>query len=180
MNNIWKSKEELKECFERYINIPYSKKLRFYKNIYWNIETNKWNSLVWYYKIVFSSNFITIEDYFNKCNTSNKKNKPKKKRYKIKQEKIKKYRDYINSKERKIKRNEFINKYRNKCQCCKNEFLNWDLSLHHHNYDRVWKELESDLTIVCNECHQNIHYINWKKVKLEEKILRKRFIEISR
>ena len=140
---------------------------------------NKWASINWYYKSIYSNNFIPIEEYYNKKTMPKwKKAKSKKKRYNKKKDSIKNYRVYINSKERKEKRIKFFIKYKFKCQLCKKEFLSKNLNLHHHTYERVWKERNSDFAIVCISCHQKIHFKNWKKIRLNEKDLRERFKEL--
>ena len=96
-----------------------------------------------------------------------------------KEKSIASYRIYINSPEWKQKRLSYIKTYKNKCQCCKIEFLDKDLSLHHHTYKRVWKELKDDLVLVCVQCHNNIHFNNWKKTPMNEKYLRDRFNELK-
>lgn len=76
----------------------------------------KWASLSQYYKSIFSSNFITIEEYVNqKQDRKSIKNKKKARRKQKKEDKIKKYRDYINSTKWKLKRAEFIENCNYKC-----------------------------------------------------------------
>lgn len=178
IRNVYKDVNEFKECYDNLINLWRLKKsLKNYKLKYWNFETNKWSLLFWYYKSIYSNNYVSIEEYFNKRLI--KKSKKKVKRKQIKEKSISNYKIYINSSKWKKKRLSFIKKYKNKCQCCWWEFLDKDLSLHHHTYQRVWKELDNDLALVCINCHNLIHYKNWKKVKLQEKYLRERFKEIK-
>jgi hypothetical protein len=41
-----------------------------------------------------------------------------------------------------------------RCQMCNAEE---NLRVHHNNYDRVFKERLSDLTVLCEECHEDHH-----------------------
>ena len=174
MNITWKDVDEFNEYFDKFID---RKKLKDYRVKYWDISMWKRKSLKVYYKSIYWNNYVSIEKYIkSKPNKTSKTKLKKKNRRKInKENNIKKYRDYINSKERKEKRIKFFRKFRNKCQCCKQEFLDKNLNLHHHTYDRLWKELDSDLVVVCIQCHHDIHFENSKKVRLQEKILRNRF-----
>lgn len=45
---------------------------------------------------------------------------------------------------------------RGACFCC---FRTESLQLHHIDYERIGKELETDLVTVCDSCHQSIHRI---------------------
>jgi len=159
---IWKNMEEFNEFYDIFINTPKRKK----KNCITKISNSRWSSLTAYHR------------YYSWQITTLKKKVKKPKNARDKQAKIK-YKIYIQSKERKDKRIKFINKYKNVCQCCKQEFLNDKLNVHHHTYKRVWEELDSDLTVVCLLCHHDIHFKNNRKVKLNEYELRKRFKEIS-
>ena len=177
---IWKDKEELQEYLNKLSTIVWKKSLKRYKEKFWEIDMRKWASVTQYYKIVFSSKFITIEEYLNnKKEKKSIKSKKKQARKKNKQDSIEFYRKYIKSEKWQYKRVEYFIKYKFRCQCCKKDFIDSFLCLHHHTYDRVWKEKPSDLVVVCKTCHHNIHFKNWKKVRLQEKLLRERFAELK-
>lgn len=165
-----------KEQINNYNNLLIKNRKEYIKK-YWKISLKDFARLSSYCKL---NKKITIEEFYNKWIANNiKSQKLKNKRKLNKENKIQSYKSYIVSDEWKKKRLSFIKKYKNKCQCCKQEYLDKDLSLHHHTYERVWKELDTDLVLVCVKCHSDIHYNNWKKVRLIEKKLRKRFNEIS-
>lgn len=48
--------------------------------------------------------------------------------------------------------------------CCKCGALK-KLQIHHKTYVRLWKELQSDLMVVCVDCHKKIHGIKKKRKK---------------
>ena len=76
----------------------------------------KWSSLTQYYKLIFSNNFITIDEYLSKKkDIKSLRNKRKATRKRLKSEKIQKYRDYINSDKWKFKRALFIEKSKYRC-----------------------------------------------------------------
>ncbi len=176
---IWKDKEELKEYLDKLSTITWKKSLRRYKEKFWEIDMRKWASVTQYYKIVFSSKFITIEEYLDqKKERKSIKSKKKQWRKKKKNDSIKFYKSYIVSEKWQKKRVEYFIKYKFRCQCCKKDFIDKELCLHHHTYARVWKERPNDLVVVCKWCHHKIHFKNWKKIKLNEKDLRARFSEL--
>lgn len=176
---IWKDNEEFQECLDNYATIIWKKTLKRYKGKFWDITLSKWASIVAYYKRIFTNKFITVEEYLKeKKDTKSVKARKKNKRSKVKSDSIDKYKKYIKSKERQDKRVKYFIKYRFTCQICKWEFTDKQLSLHHHTYERVWKERSSDFAVVCIKCHQNIHFKNGKKIRLNEKDLRARFAEL--
>jgi len=175
--NIWRDKEELQIVLNNYSNIFWKKSIKKYKQKYWNIEVNKWVSVVAYYNKVFSNNFITIEDFLLQKPTTKSKKRIHRKKNKI--NKIKNYKNYIKSKEWRIKRNKYFVRCKFLCELCWNEFNGKNLNLHHHTYKRVWRERNKDLAVVCIKCHENIHFKNWIKIKLNENSLRSRFNELK-
>lgn len=150
---IWKNQEE----FDYYYNILVKLQKKKYRNFPEPINIQKWGSII-----------ATFRWWV-------KKKKPKKAKQSVKE-----YRTYILSPEWKNKRNEFIKKSLNTCECCKIVFKSKDLCLHHHNYKRVWKEKDTDLAIVCLICHHKIHFEDWVKMPLTEKILKARYENIKK
>lgn len=149
---IWKNQQE----FDYYYNILTNLQKKKYKNFPEPLSIQKWGSIIAFFK-----------------SGASKKRKPKKAKQNVKE-----YRKYILSPERKNKRNEYLKKALNTCECCKLVFKSKDLCLHHHNYKRVWKEKETDLAVVCVLCHKKIHFEDWVKMPLTEKILRARYENI--
>ncbi len=71
------------------------------------------------------------------------------------------YNQYINSKEWRAKRQEAFKARGKACEMCGSKDI---LHVHHVNYDRFGgKELMSDLCILCESCHMEIHGIRGKK-----------------
>lgn len=175
-NNVWKDVEEFKIYFNNFITLR-KKTLKNYNVKFWDIEMKKWHSLSAYNRVIFSNKFTSIDEFLKKQKIKNKIKKTKNK--KIIKNKLK-YKEYIKSKEWNLKRMFFIRKCKNQCQCCLWYFEDKNLQLHHHSYTRLWDEFDSDLVLVCLLCHNNIHFQNWKKTKLDEKSLRKRFDEIKK
>ena len=64
------------------------------------------------------------------------------------------YHDYLRSDEWKVKREEAIKRADRRCQIC---FSPNDLNVHHRTYDRVGNERNSDLIVLCKECHAKFH-----------------------
>lgn len=40
------------------------------------------------------------------------------------------------------------------CQGCKTKLRSAELDVHHRNYDRLGRERQSDLEVLCRKCHQ--------------------------
>jgi len=184
-NKVWESVDILQLCFNNYVWILWKKTYKKYILKYEDITKEQFWSLAQYYKIVYSSNFISIEDYFNNKKSKkiwNKKNKKAKKlkRKKQKEDNILKYREYIVSKERRRKRKLFFWRVNNICECCNIQFKNSELNLHHHTYNRLWNEKDSDLAVVCLTCHKDIHFFRWKKLRLDFKILKNSFKRVRK
>lgn len=85
-----------------------------------------------------------------------------------KDEHRKKYYDYINSEEWKIKRAQVIERDGGRCRAClSNKYLN----IHHLTYDRVFNESLNDLITVCHECHCKIHDLGKSGMCLNDAII---------
>lgn len=64
------------------------------------------------------------------------------------------YRNYLQTKHWKNIRNKIRNKYNGKCQiCCSTNNIN----VHNNTYERIGKEDENDLILLCQECHEIFH-----------------------
>ena len=61
------------------------------------------------------------------------------------------YRDRINSPEWGKLRSELIDRRGARCERCQDRPLH--LEVHHVNYDRIGREREDDLMVLCNRCH---------------------------
>jgi 5-methylcytosine-specific restriction endonuclease McrA len=48
----------------------------------------------------------------------------------------------------------------NKCACCGKSK---DLRLHHKTYVRLYDEMDSDLEVLCEDCHDGLH-ARWGKI----------------
>ena len=83
-----------------------------------------------------------------------------------------KYRQYIKSEDWKDRKISYIEKYWDNCNICKRKWKH----LHHRNYDRVWEELDSDLILLCANCHKSIHFKkerkNFYKTPLDKKYMK--------
>ena len=63
--------------------------------------------------------------------------------------------DYLNSKHwKKQFRRRWMKRYGAWCRGC---FFNGRLDLHHYTYDRVGRELDSDVVTLCRQCHDVAH-----------------------
>ena len=134
----------------------------------------KWNIEWW------NNQFIKYSKEIKNCARPRNNIKNKKiKKCKIKSKKKIEYKRYLKSTEWKSKRNEFIKLHNSKCEICNIQQRNRDLHLHHHTYVRFKNERFEDLALVCNICHKNIHYDNWKRVAMNEKSLRKQFNKLK-
>ena len=167
---IWRDEEEFNSYMFIYANTPLHK----FKNcVDPNMTISKWSSL----SAVYSSNkekyYDLVLDKGSINNSGHIPNTAFIKNWKVI------YKLYTKSKYWKRKRLKRISDCNNVCQCCKYEYLESDLNLHHHTYERLWEELESDLVVVCRECHHNIHFDNWNKVPLVWSLLLHRYNKIS-
>lgn len=50
-----------------------------------------------------------------------------------------------------------------KCQLCGKSLDLPDANVHHKTYDHVGNELDSDLVLLCQECHKKVHGIETRK-----------------
>lgn len=66
----------------------------------------------------------------------------------------KNYDDYINSEPWKLKSNKAKERAGYRCQGCNTPD---NIQTHHRIYERLGDELDSDLTVLCDECHSKIH-----------------------
>lgn len=64
------------------------------------------------------------------------------------------YQEYINSKEWKLKRDEFKERFGNQCAMCDS---GKNLAIHHLNYDNVGNETINDVVCLCKGCHFDAH-----------------------
>jgi hypothetical protein len=188
MNELWKNQDHLKEYYEKLILIEWDKTLKNYRLKYWEIETQRFNSILACYKYITESKW-TIKEFFETKLKNRKLRQQRKPRLKTnrkrispkeKKENVEFYSWYIRSEKRNNLRIEYLTKYNNICQCCWFKFINSKLRLHHHTYDRVWDERENDLVLVCEQCHEEIHTKDWKKVPMKEYYLRKRFNQLQK
>lgn len=70
-----------------------------------------------------------------------------------------KYKDYLKSEHWKQVRKWCLEKCGYKCGFCKKEFHPSNLQVHHWTYENLGKELERDLIVLCNRCHEKVHGI---------------------
>ena len=69
------------------------------------------------------------------------------------------YQDYLkNSTHWQNVRQRMLLKYNNTCQDCRVRLIPSNLQVHHNTYDRVGRELDSDLELLCWVCHGKRHY----------------------
>lgn len=64
------------------------------------------------------------------------------------------YSEYLKSERWKAFRLRIIEERGTACEVC---FERPHFSLHHNTYARLFNEREADVTLVCKECHQEIH-----------------------
>jgi hypothetical protein len=65
------------------------------------------------------------------------------------------YEDYIKSDLWRARRHRFLQERERACEIC--EATEGPMILHHLFYDRLGAELDSDLVMVCNGCHNLVH-----------------------
>jgi len=61
------------------------------------------------------------------------------------------YKAYLSSKEWKEKRKEFLESANYECEDCGGKAT----QVHHLNYDCLGKEKESDVVVLCKQCHED-------------------------
>lgn len=142
------------------------------KNLDVDMNISKWGSLA----SIYSSNPDKYVYLSNNLHNINSRSDIKKVKY-IKFGKII-YKLYIKSALWRKKRMNFINNVCNTCESCNIKFPTKELCLHHNTYERLWKELDSDLNVVCTNCHHNIHFEDGKKMPLDPVTLNNRFEKI--
>jgi 5-methylcytosine-specific restriction endonuclease McrA len=64
------------------------------------------------------------------------------------------YSEYLSSDQWAGKREKALKRARNACQVCKS--LD-DLEVHHNTYERISRELDSDLVVLCKQCYRLFH-----------------------
>jgi 5-methylcytosine-specific restriction endonuclease McrA len=79
--------------------------------------------------------------------------KPKENKYELK------YREYLNSAEWKAKATAAKIRAGWRCQICNRKGNEKTLHAHHRTYERLGKELNSDITVLCNRCHCLFHNV---------------------
>lgn len=67
------------------------------------------------------------------------------------------YQDYRETAWWKMKRKQKMQSSGYKCEQCGS---NKGLNVHHNNYESLYRELHSDLTLLCSECHRTIHNVH--------------------
>lgn len=73
-----------------------------------------------------------------------------------------KYDKYITSKKWENRRKKYYKTHERKCSACGSTS---NLNLHHHTYERMGKERDSDLVPLCSACHEMVHYIHRRSNK---------------
>ena len=74
------------------------------------------------------------------------------------------YKQYLGTREWKERRKNAIGRAYGKCQLCNSEYR---LEVHHRTYERVGKERDDDLTVLCHDCHRRFTKYN-RKNKIKE------------
>lgn len=64
------------------------------------------------------------------------------------------YKEYLQSDEWRLKRNKLLNHRGYKCENCSSKK---NLQIHHLTYERLGFELDNDLVILCQKCHESVH-----------------------
>lgn len=65
------------------------------------------------------------------------------------------YKNYLTSPSWKKTRRKALERSGYRCQVC--NAANTQLDVHHRTYDRLGHEFDSDLTVLCNDCHSKFH-----------------------
>ena len=66
-------------------------------------------------------------------------------------------RDYLKSEHWRRMRKHIYEKYKGKCKKCGRAFSSEHMNVHHLTYKRIGNEKDSDLTLLCETCHQLLH-----------------------
>lgn len=64
------------------------------------------------------------------------------------------YLAYINSPEWRVRRDKLVARFDNRCQIC---YSTGPLNVHHRTYARLKREWDTDLTVLCMNCHDLYH-----------------------
>jgi len=67
------------------------------------------------------------------------------------------YESYINGPDWKVRRARHLLSYGKQCEAC---HRTQDIEVHHRTYDRMGSELDSDLAVLCDACHQSVHILH--------------------
>jgi 5-methylcytosine-specific restriction endonuclease McrA len=67
------------------------------------------------------------------------------------------YQDYIQSPEWKLRARLARERAHYHCQLCATRGNDHTLQVHHNNYERLGNELDSDLIVLCDDCHSKHH-----------------------
>lgn len=67
------------------------------------------------------------------------------------------YEEYIQSDEWSARRSDYFSRHRRSCRACGKRS---EIHLHHHTYERLFNEIDSDLVALCDGCHKNVHDIH--------------------
>lgn len=77
------------------------------------------------------------------------------------------YSIYLKSVAWKRRRNTALQLAGDRCEICKSHNR---LQVHHLSYDRLGDELPTDLLVVCDPCHGEIHRIGWTAERFEDPV----------
>ena len=67
------------------------------------------------------------------------------------------YSVYINGPEWKARRAKHLLTYGKRCEAC---HRTQDIHVHHRTYERLGSELDTDLAVLCEVCHNQVHQIH--------------------
>lgn len=77
---------------------------------------------------------------------------------------VEKYDDYLKTKHWRAKRKAIIEERQGVCEKCKKKIVEkGKMHVHHKTYVRIGDELPSDLMLLCEDCHHDIHNKRKKK-----------------
>lgn len=113
------------------------------------------------YWVIFSFRKVPFKKNYIVNSKPNKKEKPKPKKNKVKDTEHwkEKYHAYLKSNAWVRKRKHIFDIRGRYCEKCGG--VN-DLQIHHLTYERIFKEADEDLQVVCKTCHEGIHNIKNK------------------
>lgn len=67
---------------------------------------------------------------------------------------MKEYSDYLRSRQWKITRAKFLSNKKRRCEACWSKDA---LHVHHQTYETLGREQPSDLSLLCEDCHLEVH-----------------------